>query len=160
MKNKRIKQGFTLVELLVVVLIIGILAAVALPQYQWAVEKARASEAISLMKQIAAANELYFMENGDYAQTLDDLVIEIPGEVVNQDRLRKATAYFAYDVRHTSGAVAKAIAQRRPGTNDYYFQIDPGKDSIICVEYDTNRFKGICKKLSNGKMYGSYYIID
>ena len=65
MKNK----AFTLIELLVVVLIIGILAAIALPQYERAVEKARLSEALTNIRTMENALDLYVLENGGYPTT-------------------------------------------------------------------------------------------
>ena len=70
--------GFTLIELLVVVLIIGILAAVALPQYQKAVEKSRATQALTMLKSVAQAASEYYLANGGPFSTFDDLSIEIP----------------------------------------------------------------------------------
>ncbi len=72
------KRGFTLIELLVVVLIIGILSSIALPQYQKAVNKARFTAMGPVVDGIAKAEEIYFMEYGEYTDDWDDLEISFP----------------------------------------------------------------------------------
>lgn len=72
------RWGFTLIELLVVVLIIGILSAVALPQYQKAVEKSKAAQALTLLRSTYQAAEVYFLANGTWPTSFDDLSIDLP----------------------------------------------------------------------------------
>jgi prepilin-type N-terminal cleavage/methylation domain-containing protein len=69
------KKAFTLIELSVVVLILGILAAIALPQYQKAIKKTRAVEILSVLRTIAQAEEIYYLTNGRYTNNKDDLDI-------------------------------------------------------------------------------------
>ncbi len=57
-------KAFTLIELLVVILIIGILTAIALPQYRKAVTRAKNREAILAMRAIGQEIEMYNLENG------------------------------------------------------------------------------------------------
>ena len=74
MKNKK---GFTLLELLVVVLIIGILAAIALPQYKKVVAKAELAQLITAVQTLKKAQERYFLTNDKYADNLKFLDIDI-----------------------------------------------------------------------------------
>ena len=81
-KQKNSKQGFTLLELLVVVLIIGVLAAIALPQYQMAVGKAKYAEIKAVTQSIATSLQNYYLIHGNYGEDiLDDLDITIPNTI-------------------------------------------------------------------------------
>ena len=71
-------KGFTLIEVLVVILIVGILAAVALPQYEKAVLKSRVTQGLVALNALEKAQTEYELANGTYAQDLEGLSID-PG---------------------------------------------------------------------------------
>ena len=74
----KMKKGFTMVELLAAVLIIGILAAAAFPQYQKAVAKARLAEGLAVGKSIVQAEYVYKMANGTYTVDVNALAVSLP----------------------------------------------------------------------------------
>ena len=69
----KIRQGFTLIEILIVVVIIGILATVAIPTYFSYVEKAYASDAKTQIKNILMNADIYRQEQGSYPDDITDM---------------------------------------------------------------------------------------
>ena len=68
----RIQKGFTLIELMIVVAIIGILAAVAIPQYQDYTVKAKLSKVSGYAQPIKTAIALFYQEQGGFGFTTDN----------------------------------------------------------------------------------------
>ena len=147
---KRLKfnyKGFTLMELLVVVVIVAVLAAVAVPQYKKATLKARFSTAIPMAKAIADANEVYFQGRQLYALDVDELDVT-PVNAENTSVTLSQTDGYDYVMAQNSQVpgVRYIIYQK-------YSENYPGE--IHCEAADDNAdAQWLCGVLSNNNSIG------
>ena len=144
-KQKNLKRGFTLIEMLVVVLIIGILASVALPQYQMAVTKAKVASILPIMRRFKDALTEYKLQHGNYdVHDYDTLGVSWP---TNND-------YWDECIANELGDEGCIYCSR--DTNDGVFSIDMFtsdysaceicRDKIMCLA-DGEEANKICKAL-------------
>ena len=162
------KQGFTLIELLVVVLIIGILAAVVLPQYQMAVAKSRSVEALTLLKSLANAEEVFYLANGHYATDISLLDIDIPAEQLGGwgQRNENKPNQFLYSCAGDGASACGAFAQ---SSNLPNFQMRLQHTAYagehyceVCSGNKNNMARSICKSMQTGTgtRGGCWYLIN
>jgi prepilin-type N-terminal cleavage/methylation domain-containing protein len=79
MGRKKNRKGFTLIELMVVVIIVGILAAVAIPIYRANIRKAAASEGAALLGAVLTSQKVYYAEYSTYASSPSALSVDTIG---------------------------------------------------------------------------------
>ena len=130
-------SGFSLIELLVVVLIIGILAAVALPQYETSVAKSRLVQLKILVKSLKDAEELYYMANGSYTQNFEDLDISLPG---NQMSNHKELWVITNKVTCSLGSVPRSL-HCIGGHSAWEMWLDQTENApqTLCYAYDDDK---------------------
>ena len=135
--------AFTLIELLVVVLIIGILSAVALPQYEKAVEKSRCAEALTFFNSLKKAEDLFFLNNARYTRNLDYLDIQMPGigrdSGAGQNNWTTDSFYYWVDAEGFGLNSKKFKARAIPNSEKYilYMEINNQDMIVWCGPYTT-----------------------
>ena len=83
------RDGFTLIEVLIVTVIIAILAAMAIPKFAGTKEKAYDASALADMHQLIQLSEGYFADHLEYPTTLDDLTDYVPSKGIVVTRFNR-----------------------------------------------------------------------
>ncbi|MFH1413868.1 MAG: type II secretion system protein [Candidatus Omnitrophota bacterium] len=105
--NNKNKKGFTLLELIIVFLIVSALVTIGIIQYDMILERMRTAEATRILNVMRKLNEEYFLKEGVYADTQEELGIEALG--IPKDNC-VSTHYYRYYSNPSQGYAARCIA--------------------------------------------------
>ncbi len=122
------KKGFTLTEILIVVVIIALLAVLALPMFVKTIEKAKVGEAISNLNLIRAGQKIYFLEEGYFSDTIDALKIEDPNDA--------SSRYFSYEITSSGNSTGDFTAQAERGGTGAQPAVSPYDDDTYTIQKD------------------------
>lgn len=129
------RKGFTLIELMVVFIIIGILVGIAIPQFTTSTERSRAAEGVTILGAIRAAQLRYFAENSTYAPSGCTIQSPVPpGQTCGLDIDVFLPRYFDPPGTGTSDASQLAVIVRNATSaifGQYTLSIDE-QGTITC----------------------------
>lgn len=131
------QQGFTLIELMIVVAIIGILAAIAIPQYQNYVARAQAAEAITLLSGAKTPVEEYATTNGGFPDStaFDALGVKTSGTYVSSIKSENAKSDGSGDLKATFKS--SKISSELQGKTIIFQRTESGTSGIFNWSCDT-----------------------
>lgn len=104
-------SGFTLIELMIAVAIVGILAAIAYPSYQEQVRKGRRADAMAQLVTLAQAYERYYTSNNTYVGFWDSL------DDAQKNSPTQGTAYYVLDATNETRTAFTITAERQSAGN-------------------------------------------
>lgn len=119
--HRRNYAGFTLIELMIVVAVIGVLATIAIPQYKNYVQKTEAASALATLKSLIVPAEVFYLDNGAAsAATLSDLGISSDanklGAIVSDVVDSKPILKFTFDSTSSMTSSDTITYSRDPST--------------------------------------------
>lgn len=125
--NSHIKtqnEGFTFVELVIVIVIVAILSIISVPIYRRYIEKARFTEAMTNLRAIADANTMYFVEKGVWCTDITQLPIQLEGTVIKKDNYNRIqNDNFIYACVGDSNDDTIATVNRAPYHKRYWISL-------------------------------------
>lgn len=154
------KKGFTLMELLVVVIIIATFAAMTYPSFRSSIERARASEAVHMIGAIQAAQQKHFVNYEVYGTDFRD-INDFKPAVANFDPAQTSfsTDYFTYQMNSGSNSVV-ATRNGAGGLSNGYSLIGFYNEEFIRCQVSNNNGEKVCASLTDrDKVDDTYYPI-